>query len=384
MNIIFLYAAKKILPSKMIDPQQEKIHQIALSFTKGVGSKTFKQLIHHFGSATHAIQASTQAICQISGINISTAQAITQKKNIKAAEDLLIKHQKKKIEVISYQDADYPELLKNIPDSPPIIFYKGDKCHLNQYQLLSIVGTRKATSYGKKVVEKIVHTLCNQNILLVSGLAYGIDIYTHQLALSYGIPTLGVLANGLDITYPAEHKNTAQNMIQNGGLMSEYPLGTPPNTHQFPARNRIIAGISQATIVIEAQKKSGALITAQLANDYNRDVFAVPGNLYDLYSTGCNHLIKTHQAHIFTDIQDLFYILNWPQKLSKEKKITYPPLNTAEKSIVHTLEKYKTLSIDELHYKTQISITQLPHILLDLEIKSIIQAIPGKKFKLFV
>ncbi len=361
---------------------QEKIYKIALYLIKGIGNKIFRQLIHHFGSAKIVFDAKAKALYGIAGIGKNLATEITKKTTIKKAEDIYQKHQKNNIQIVTYNDNNYPSLLKNIPDSPPILFFKGSK-NVNKYRVLSIVGTRKATSYGKKVVEEIIYALKNQDILIVSGLAYGIDIYAHKLALQHGIPTLGILASGLDIIYPSEHKNTVKNMIQCGGVMSEYTLGTPPDTHHFPARNRIIAGISQATIVIEAQKKSGALITASLANDYNRDVFAVPGNLYDAYSTGCNHLIKTHQANVFTSVQDIFYILNWSKKnfFKQKKKIQ---LTAVEKKVVQCLTHNQVLSIDELHYKTQIAITHLPCILLELELKSVVIALPGKKFKLFL
>ena len=362
--------------------QQEKIYQIALNLIKGVGNKIFKQLIHHFGSAENVLHAQAKTIYNIPSIGKNLANEIIKKNTIKQATEIYFKHQKHNIKIITYNDQDYPILFKNMPDSPSLLYYHGNK-NLNKYKILSIVGTRKATTYGKKVVEKIIHELKNENILIVSGLAYGIDIYAHQLALEYGLPTLGILASGLDTIYPYEHKNIVKKMILQGGILSEYMLGIKPEIHHFPARNRIIAGISQATIVVEAQKKSGALITAQLANDYNRDVFAVPGNLYDYFSTGCNYLIKTHQANIFTNIQDLFYILNWSKNQSPQvNKTINIHLNEIEKNVINNLKQYQILSIDELHYKTNITITKLSRILLNLQLKTLVQSIPGKKFKL--
>ena len=302
---------------------------------------------------------------------------------------MLLKHEKANVKLIFFDDDAYPSRLREIPDAPPWLYVQGN-VDLNATKIVSIVGTRKATQYGKKIVGNLIHELSNYDVLMVSGLAYGIDIAAHSMALQYGIPTLGVIAGGLDMLYPSIHKKTAIEMMQYGGIMSEYALKTQPEAHQFPARNRIIAGIADATLVIEAGKKSGALITANLANEYDREVFAVPGNLYASYSAGCNHLIKTHRANVLTSVEDIVYLMNWdvekPTHTSKKNSTDgLLGLTASEKNIVQALEKSpKALPIDALSYETKISLNQLYNLLLTLELKEIVQCLPGKKFKLNV
>ena len=238
------------------------------------------------------------------------------------------------------------------------------------------------------MVEKLISELCSYNVLIVSGLAYGIDIHAHKTALKHGLDTLAVVAGGLDVIYPSVHKKIALEMLSQGGLLSEHPLQTPLEAHQFPVRNRIIAGIADATIIIEANAKSGALITADYANAYNREVLAVPGSIYAPTSAGCHHLIKTQQAHLITGADDIAHIMNWQTDTSavQPSKLilaNLPLLTAEEQSAVQALQKLKKeVHIDELSCQARIPLNQLSAILLQLELKHIVQFLPGRKFKL--
>lgn len=249
---------------------------------------------------------------------------------------------------------------------------------------MGIVGTRKATDYGKNTCEQIVEGLANQGVTIVSGLAYGIDIATHRACLKNRVPTLGVMATGIDLIYPSTHAKTAQEMQANGGILTEYPLGTKPDFMRFPARNRIIAGLSDAIIVVEAADKGGALITAEYANNYNRDVFAVPGNLTNSYSTGCNQLIRTHKAQIFTGVDDLLDALSWlPSSSTPSVPPPLPEHFTQDESTVVALLRQKgEMLIDELGWESNISAGKLATLLLNLELQGFIRSLPGKRFGL--
>ena len=292
---------------------QEKLYQLALNRIKGVGCMLFKQLIGQFGSAQEVFRSSKRKLSQVPGVGAQIANEILKKDTLAAAEAILLQHEQERVAIISYQDDNYPQRLQQINDAPPLLYFRG-KANLNAPKVISIVGTRKATEYGKKVVEELIEALTTYNVLIVSGLAYGIDIHAHKTALKYNLSTLAVVAGGIDVIYPLVHTRTALAMMNQGGLVSEYKLQTQPEAHQFPERNRIIAGMSDATIVIEAGQKSGALITANFANDYSREVFAVPGSIHTTYSKGCNYLVKTHQANILTSASDIAYIMNWHAK----------------------------------------------------------------------
>ena len=272
--------------------------------------------------------------------------------------------------------------------TPPL--YCSNTIDFDFPKVISIVGSRNATSYGKEVVETLIKQLSPYNVLIVSGLAYGIDIHAHEVAMKYNLPTLGVMAGGLDVIYPFYHKKTAQRMMGKGGLISEYCLGIQPEPHLFPIRNRIIAGISDATIVIEAGQKSGALITAICANQYNKEVFAVPGAIGQSYSAGCNHLIKTHQAHLLTSIDDLMYIMNWQKKDIEDRqtdriKFDMCYLTEGEKTTVQALAKFhKAVGINDLSQQTKMDPSMLSAIALQLELKNLVDVLPGNKYRLKV
>ena len=293
------------------------------------------------------------------------------------------------ITILDYEHPEYPERLRHIYDVPLVLYYKG-KANLNHTRIISIVGTRQATSYGLDAVEKIVATLAKYEVLVVSGLAYGIDIRAHRMAMRYSLPTVAVMANGMDQIYPAIHQKDAWSFIESGGLLTENPLGTKPEARKFPARNRIIAGLADAVVVVEAASKGGALITADLANDYDREVFAVPGNVNHPYSQGCNQLIQRHKAHLLSHGEDIITMLNWDLEKKKPTTSATAPsyelpegLSEDEKKVFEVLRQHTDgLLLDKISWYTQLSISQLATVLLNLEFKQFIRVRPGNRYQL--
>ena len=373
---------------------------VALSMLPLVGGVVAKQLINYCGSAEAVFTTQTNHLSKIPGIGPKIIQSIRNHRAVLArAEQELLKCEEQGIQVITYQSKHYPQRLKQIYDAPIVLYYRGT-AYLDHPRIISIVGTRRATTYGKNVVQELVAALAAHDVLILSGLAYGIDITAHRAALEVQIPTVGVMASGLDIVYPAVHRNDAAKMLESGGLLSESPLGTQPDAPRFPARNRIIAGLSDAVIVIEAAEKGGALITANLANDYDREVFAVPGSVYQPYSRGCHRLIKAHKAHLLTEADDIVKALNWDLPVAQQintipfgeeaftarsKHALEAAMDLAEdeKLVVEALaQQPQGMLMDELSWKSKIPVSQLASTLLNLEFKHMVKALPGRKFRL--
>lgn len=366
---------------------QERIHFLALHFIPGIGDHHIKHLIGYCGSAEQAFRTPRGKLLKIPGIGRVTAEAIITGKSLDLAEKEFKKAEKDNTEILFFTDKKYPGRLKAIDDAPSLLYFKGN-ANLNHLKTIGIVGTRQATAYGKEMVERLVEDLRPHAPLIVSGLAYGIDIAAHKHALRQGLPTLGILGSGMDILYPAAHKDTAKKMLDQGGLLTENHYGTKPDAHNFPARNRIIAGMCDALIVIEAAEKGGALITAEIANSYNKDVFAIPGSVGLTYSDGCNKLIKTNKANLLTSVKDLEYIMNWTPGNADTDSSSAAPFDLSqfepdERKIIELLRsKNAPMMIDELTWKSQISPSQLASLLLGLEFRNIVQSLPGKQFKL--
>jgi DNA processing protein len=360
------------------------LHEVAIGLIPGVGCQNTKQLISYCGSAEQVFKTPKGRLLKIPGVGEVLADAVIKQDVLKKAEEEITWAEKREIEILFYTHKKYPERLRHFPDSPALLFFSGHT-DLNSVKTIGIVGTRQATSYGKEVTEKIIEEIKIYNPTIISGLAYGIDIHAHKAAISSKIPTIAVMASGIDIIYPSVHRETAQKMKENGGLITEYRPGTKPDPSFFPARNRIVAGLCDAILVVEAAFRGGALITAEIANSYNREVFAVPGNLGSKYNEGCNHLIKTHKAHIYTSVKDLEYILNWdlekPSANVKKYNLS-ETLEGDERTIAEILVTTDNLQIDELSWKTNIPISKLSSILLAMEFNGLIKALPGKKFKL--
>ncbi len=359
------------------------ISKIALTLIKGVGHVTAKNLLATFGEADSIFKASKEALMQVPGVGAGIAAQILETDALEEASRQLRFLEKHKIETLFFKDDNYPRRLRECPDAPIILYYKGT-ADLNHARIVSIVGTRRATEYGKMLCRQLAETLRSYNVLVVSGLAYGIDIAAHKESLANEIPTIGVLGHGLDRIYPSMHKSIAQGMLRNGGLLTEFPLNTLPDRENFPKRNRIIAGIADVTIVVEATSKGGALITADIAGSYNRDVFAFPGRTTDEYSQGCNFLIKTNRAGLLNHARDLVYYLGWddPHRKSAERQLKLPVgLSLEELSIVQVLRDAPAM-VDEIAIKTTLQQSKLAIHLLSLEMQGVLTSLPGNVYRL--
>lgn len=364
----------------------ERIYQVALTMVTGIGDITAKTLVSYCGSAKNIFKKNRNQLSKIPGIGLIVTDKILNFTNFSGAERELIKCEKHKIDILFFTEKRYPKKLKHAPDSPAILYYRGST-NLNNYKTVAIVGTRKSTEYGREFTEALVEKLVPHTPLIISGLAYGIDIIAHKAALKYGLDTIGVMASGLDIIYPDIHRKTAIEMLSQGGLLTEFKIGSKPEAHNFPSRNRIIAGMCDVIIVIEAAKKGGALITAEIANSYSRDVFALPGDIGKLRSVGCNNLIKSNKAHLLTSIHDIEYIMNWEPKINKpniqDRYFDYSKLTPEEKIVIDTLKlSAEGMILDELSWKSQISLNKIASILLNLEFNGIVKTLPGNKYRL--
>lgn len=360
------------------------LHKIALTFIKTIGPVTAKNLLAYCGSAEQVFVASKKQLLQIPGIGEKTVEAILNTDALKRAADELEFVEKHGIQILFFSDDNYPKRLKNCVDAPILLYFKGN-CDLNNQRIISVVGTRNATDYGKILCKQLIELLAPYNILIVSGLAYGIDVTTHKECLNNQVPTIGVLGHGLDRLYPQVHKSVSQKMVYNGGLLTEFPILTNPDRQNFPQRNRIIAGIADATVVVEASIKGGALITAEIANSYNRDVYAFPGRTNDRYSEGCNFLIKTNRAGLINNANDLIYYLGWEKESEQEKYQVQTKLLlnlTVNEQLVVDALQVNQLAIDELALKINLSQSKLAIVLLTLEMQGIIVSLPGKVYKL--
>jgi DNA processing protein len=361
------------------------LHQIALTFIPGVGNVTGKKLMAVCGSAEAIFTEKKSAMLKAERVGEIIVNSIMQHRAmaLEKAEKELGFIERYKIKALFYTDKDYPSRLKECVDGPILINFKGN-ANLNHPRIVAVVGTRRATNYGKEICEKIIDGLKNLDVLVVSGLAYGIDTCAHKTALDRGLQSIAVLAHGLDRIYPPLNKSLAERMLSQGGLLSDFPSGTNPDRENFPSRNRIIAGLADATIVVEAGMKGGALITAEIANSYNRDVFSVPGNLGNYYSDGCNFLIKTNRAALLQSAEDIKYIMNWgePVKNQVVQRKLMIELSPAQEKIVEVLQHNGEASIDRLCDETAISPALVANALLNLEFEGIIKTLPGKMYKL--
>jgi len=365
----------------------EKIYQIALSNVEGVGSVFFRQLISYCGSAENVFKAKTDKLLKISGVGRVVIEGLKKKELISDAEKTLKEAEKQGVQLYFSTDKNYPSRLKPLYDAPAVLYFKGT-ASLDHFRSIGIVGTRQATDYGKKVTESIVEESKNYNPLIVSGLAYGIDITAHKAAIDFGLPTIAVMASGIDVIYPSQHEKYIEQITANGGIISEHPFGKQPIRNMFLSRNRIIAGLCDASIVIESAAKGGSLVTAEFANNYHRQVFAVPGTLANKASEGCNKLIQQNKANIYTKINDLVEALNWdleenPDNIKfKKNDVDLSMFTDEESQVISHLRTHGNLQIDELSWQTQVPLNRLASLLLNLEFQGIIKAMPGKKFGL--
>ena len=362
-------------------PNNKLIYQIGLTLIRGIGDVNGKKLVAYCGSPEAIFKESVSALLKIPGIGKSTVNSIKSQKVLDRAESEIEFINKFKIKPLFYTDTDYPARLLNCEDNPLMLYYKGN-ADVNSQRVIAIVGTRRATNYGKSRCEEIIDDLKNRNILVVSGLAYGIDSCAHRSSLELGMNTIGVLGHGLDRIYPAHNRKLAEKMIDQGGLLTEFTSNTKPDRENFPKRNRIVAGLADAVLVVESDRKGGALITAEIGNSYNRDVFAVPGRIGDDYSRGCHFLIKTNRAALVESGNDIAYMMGWEDVIveKKSQKELFINLSDEEKLIMKTILENEELAIDQITIKTKLSTSKVAASLLNLEFEGLVKSLPGKLY----
>lgn len=356
-------------------------YQIALTLLEGVGPVKAKEIINSYNSLEDFFTLKPIQLAKQSGYSKSFLSKINRSTALKKSETIVENIGKNKLQTIFIKDDNYPHRLKNCDDSP-ILLYKKGGVDLNPPKTIAIVGTRNATQYGKDIVDQLIKSFAGENIVIVSGLAYGIDAAVHRACLKYDIPTLGVLGNGLDRVYPAMHRELAQKMLKNGGLLSEFIPGTIPDRENFPKRNRIVAGITDATIVIESKKRGGSLITANLANDYNRDVFAYPGSVHMETSQGCNLLIAQQKAHLIQNPEDFKRLMGWNDQEVKPpaQRQLFHDLSEQQQIIIKHISCTSKIQVDILSVKAQLPISILNQELFTLEMNGLVRCFPGKLY----
>ncbi len=356
--------------------------KIALTHLPNVGSVLARNLVGFTGGVEAVFKQRKSHLIKIPGIGSKTADQIIQKASFEKAEKELEFIEKHNIRVLFYLDDDYPVRLKHIKDAPTLLYYKGN-ADLNSLRILAIVGTRKPSTYGITQCQKLVDEMKNLNVLILSGLAYGIDVIAHRKALESGLATVCVMGSGLDRIYPAVHRKTATEMIENGGLITEFTSGTKPDRENFPMRNRIIAGMCDALVVVESDQRGGSMITAELANSYHKDVFAIPGRIGDRYSRGCNLLIKSNRAALIDGAEDLAKIMHWSPEvpsLANTQRALFAELTDKEKQVFESIPHDIPVNIDRLYKELLMSASELAGLLLSLEFKGLIKALPGKLY----
>jgi DNA processing protein len=362
-------------------------YNIAITLIKGIGNSLAKNLIAYVGSAEGVFKEKQKNLAKIPGIGEVLSKEIISQNVLLRAEQEVEFIVKNKIDTHYFTERNYPFRLKECPDSPILIYTKGN-CNLNNGKFVGVVGTRNATEYGKENCKKIIADLALQqpNSVIVSGLAYGVDICAHKAALESGLATIGVVGHGLDRIYPAAPRSTAVKMILTGALLTEYLSNTNPDRQNFVQRNRIIAGMCDVLIVIESAARGGALITAELANDYNRDVFALPGRVNDEWSAGCNALIKNNKAALLESADDLLRFMNWEKSetgINSGQASLFPDLSDDEQEICAMLRQFADgQQLNELAIKLEKPISKISSLLLEMEFKGVVKCLPGNIYKI--
>ncbi|WP_427875672.1 DNA-processing protein DprA [Flavobacterium sp. MMS24-S5] len=361
---------------------QELFNLLALLKVDGVGDIMGKKLLNSFGDASAIFKAKSSQLAAVDGIGSVLLKNLKDKSVFEKADKELSFIKNNNIKISFFQDENYPERLKHCIDAPILIFTAGNLDFKNK-KIISIVGTRQITSYGTDFCKKLIEDIAPLDPVIVSGFAYGVDIVAHQAAMDFNLQTVGVLAHGLNQIYPRTHKKYMARMEEKGGFITEFWSDSNPDKEKFVRRNRIVAGMTEATIVIESADKGGSLITANMANDYNRDVFAVPGRVTDKYSQGCNNLIKTQKANVLTSAADLIYMLNWDIKENPKtiQKQLFVELEPVEQKVYDFLQKNGKELLDIIAIECEIPIFKLSGILIGMELKGVIRPLPGKLFE---
>ncbi len=357
------------------------LYKIALTKIPKVGPVTARNLISYCGGIKEVFEARKKELEKIPGVGDRIASLIVKKDYFEAAERELDFIENQEITPLFFLDNAYPSRLKHSGDAPILLYYKGT-VDLNHPRIVAIVGTRKPSFMGVALCEELVEGLAAYDVLIISGLAYGIDVTAHKKCLDIGSSTLGILGHGLKRIYPAQHRSIARQMIENGGLLTEFASDVGPDRENFPMRNRIVAGMCDALIVVETAIKGGSMITAQFGNEYNKDVFAVPGRVKDTHLQGCNHLIKTHKAALIESAKDVGYIMRW-EELDQKKEIQrqlFVELTDQEKVVANLLKQSEEIGIDELVHEAKLNPSQVASLLLSLEFKGLVKPLPGKRY----
>jgi DNA processing protein len=359
------------------------VYQIALTLLPDIGPISQKKLVAHCGGVKQIFEAGRKSLHTIPGIQRRMVDSILNQKVLSLAEQEVQFIRRNHIRPLFFSSPEYPERLRHCADSPAMLYFKGD-ADLNQSRIIAIVGTRLPSPYGLHQCEMLIAGISDYGVLIVSGLAYGIDASAHKQAQQSNLPTVGVLAHGLDRIYPPVHRYIAAAMLERGGLLTDYISGTNPDKQNFPSRNRIVAGMSDAVIVIESGPKGGALITADIANSYSRDVFAIPGRNSDPSSSGCNLMISENKAGILLGAQHLATVMGWNDKKRKQQRQQeiFVNLSDDEERIVNVIRQNDTTVIDQISLLSGISVSRTGSLLLELELKGVIRCLPGKKYSL--
>ncbi len=367
---------------------EESVYSLALSLLPGIGHVGAKRLIDGMGSAIDVFRLRDELPDRLPGVNPKLVEVLSSSSEAFArAEQELAFAEKNRIECLTLSDERYPSRLRECDDAPVTLFFRGN-ADLNALRIVSMVGTRDATDYGKQLCDTFLRdlqALC-PDVLVVSGLAYGIDIHAHRAALSHKLPTVGVLAHGLDRIYPSLHRKTAVDMLAEGGLLTEFPSGTNPDRHNFVSRNRIVAGMADATVVVESAAKGGSLITAEIAESYHRDCFAFPGRTGDEFSLGCNQLIRDNRAALLLSAEDFVRQMGWgeasrPGKAEAVQRSLFLTLTDEEQQVVDILTKADQ-QINALVVEANIPVHRMTALLFELEMKGVVRALAGGMYRL--
>ncbi|MBR6092653.1 MAG: DNA-processing protein DprA [Bacteroidales bacterium] len=362
--------------------ESRKLYEIALTLIQGVGDVVGKKLVAYCGGAEAVFCETKKALTKIPNITESIVDNIMSPNVLKRAEEEIKFVEKNEITPLFYLDSQYPKRLQHCHDSPMLLYYKG-KADLNAPKVVGVVGTRNISDYGKYVTENVIEELSVDNVLIVSGLAYGVDAAAHRAALKYDLATVGVLGHGMQTVYPAENRKLSQKMLEKGGVLTEFISGTKPDRENFPQRNRIVAGMVDCLLVVESALKGGAMITAEIANSYDREVFAVPGRVGDIYSEGCNHLIKINKANLLTNAADIRYIMRWDvdTKVVAKQMRMFRDFSEDEKKIMDVFGDNRTVHLDDIIVGSELPPSKIASVLLSLEFDGILTALPGKRYQ---
>lgn len=368
-------------------PSDKRLYQIALTMIPGVGDIIARNILQAVGDEEAIFKSNKKALALSTGLSSRIVEEILNPEVLTRAEKELEFVEKSNLKTYFISDKTYPHRLRECADAPVLFYFKGD-IDFNAEKVISIVGTRKSTIYGNTFCDTFLQEIAAilPDTLIVSGLAYGIDIQAHRSALKYGLPTVGVLAHGLNMIYPSAHRQTAKDMLEHGGVLSEFTNGTEPERFNFVKRNRIVAGMADAVIVVESDEKGGSLITAEIANSYCKDVFAVPGKITDKYSRGCNKLIASHRADLFQSTEYFLQQMGWDEQSIKKKQPKqqqlFVVLSEEEQAVVDKFTSVENMHVDQLAHELKIPAYQLFSLLLEMEMKGIIKNMPGNMYAL--